>query len=175
MSKADPLRLYVGDDFNPEKRAGQPRNVGGVRYLLTWFTSGSGWRWADDDLLARMKVAKEIRGNTKWVLVEYHKNVYYRDGVFYVSATHKNAEKRGDFAELVPAEGSIWTCRPKYQQRYGLPDAEILCMGGVPTSIRIGGDAFMVTNDSWPAMEAFLGLDEMYKPERFRPTHTNAA
>ena len=169
MSKRAPMRLHVGDEFNPEKRAGQPRKVGGERYLTTWLTCGTAWRWADDDLLRQMHEAGAIRGNTRWVLVEYQRNVYYRDGRFYQASTRKNAARQGDFAELVPCEGSIWTCRPKYQQRYGLPDAEIICIEGFPVSERVGEDAFEVTGDSWPVMEGFLGLDESYKPERYRP------
>lgn len=174
MSKRDPIRLYVGDDFNPEKRAGQPRWTGGrkgvgERFLTTWFTCGNGWRWADEGELDKLKGAKAIRGNVQWVLVEYYRAVYYKDGRFYAFRTSKNAAKKGDFGQFVPVDGSIWTCKPKYQAKYGLPDAEIICMEGYPTSVRIGEDAFSVTNDSWPMVESFLGLDEMYKPEAYRP------
>ena len=169
MSKKDPLRLRVGDKYNPEKRAGQPRKVNNKRYLTTWFTYDSGWRWANEDLVARMKKDGEIHANTRYVLVEFYRDVYYRNGRFYRTKTSKSTSRSGDFAAFVPMEGAIWTCRPKYQARYSLPDAEIICSDGFPVSVRIGQDAFYVTNDSWPVMEAFLGLDEMYKPAKYRP------
>lgn len=36
-------------------------------------------------------------------------------------------------------------------------------------NIRIDDEDFVVSEESWPSMEAFLGLGEMYKPERYRP------
>lgn len=168
MSRKDPIRLYIGDEFNPEKRAGMPRKVGGERYLTTWFTCGRSWRWASDDLLKRMKEARAIHGSTRWVLVEFYRDVYYKDGRFYRAHTTKSATRSGDFSRLVPVDGTIYTCKPKYQKKYGLPDAEIVCIDGYPVSVRIGQDAFDV-GDSWSVMEAFLGLDECYKPEKYRP------
>jgi len=169
MSKKDPIRLHVGDKYNPEKRAGQPRKVGNDRYLTTWYTYDSGWRWASEDLVDRMKKDGELHGNTRYVLVEFYRNVYYKDGRFYRTNTMKSPDRSGDFAAMVPLDGWIWTCHPKYQAKYGLVDAEILCEEGFPTVIHFGEDAFKVTSDSWPAMEMFLGLDECYKPEKYRP------
>jgi len=174
MSKRDPFRLRLGDDFNPETRCGMPRWTGGKagngkRLLTTWFTTGTAWRWADDEVIARLKQEHAIHPNTKYVLAEYCKNVYYANGMFYASETHKSVLRTGDFSEFVPITGTIRTCKPKYQHKYHLIDCEIVVVDGHPGSVRIEGDAFYVTDDSWPTMESFLGLDESYKPEKYRP------
>ena len=174
MSKKDPFRLRIGDEFNPEKRCGMPRWSGGkkgvgTRYLTTWFTTGSSWKWADERLLEKLHDSRVIRGNCKWVLVEFTRSVYYSDGRFYRCETRKSVERSGAYVEFVPIDGAIRTCKPRYQSKYGLPDAEIICIEGYPVSLRMGDEAFDVNVASWPAMESFLGLDEMYKPEGYRP------
>ena len=168
----DKMILRWGTEYNPEKRAGQPKNMrDGRRLLHVWYTYEFFKSYVSDETLERLKRDRVVGGTRKnqSVLVERPRYVYYSDGMFYRPASRKNAQRSGDCYELVPLSGTIWSCYPKYQARYGLPDAEIVCIDGYPVSVRVGQDAFDVTTGSWPVMESFLGLDESYKPERYRP------
>lgn len=159
--------------FNPEKRCGRPRWTGGktgkgVRLLETWFTSHIFRSWADEELVRRLIEAREVHPNTKHVLVERAKDVYYNvaDGRFYEARRQRNPQRAGAYAGFQPVDGLIWTNRPEFLGKHGLPSAEIICNEGLPMVVHIGRDAFTVTNESWPVMEAFLGLDEQWKRNR---------
>lgn len=168
----DKLILRWGDEFNPEKRAGQPRKLrDGRRMVHVWLTYEFFKSYVDEKTLEKMKHRRLVRWNrgTTSVLVERPRSLYYCDGVFYRMKSNRNPRHEGDAYLYEPFEGTAWTCFPKYQQKRGLPDCEIVCVAGHPVSVRIGQDAFSVTRDEWPTMESFLGLDESYKPEKYRP------
>ena len=167
----DKLILRRGDEFNPEGRCGEPLNRDGKRYLHVWYTYESFKSYATDRIMDALRKAKVVtsRRQNKSVLYERVRYVYYCDGVFYRCGSNKNAERKGSAYNLVPYDGTIYTAYPRYQARYGLPDAEIDCVEGRPVNIRIDDEDFVVSEESWPSMEAFLGLGEMYKPERYRP------
>lgn len=169
MGKYDNVpTIRLNDPKYNRKRSGQPRWTGGKtgkgrRLLTCWYTYGTFKSWASERLVARLRQDGEISRNRKRVLVERAYSVYYGDGMFYKASRMRNSERSGDYATFEPLTGTIWTCRPEYQRKYGLPDAEILLMDGLPVCVRIDGDAFNVTTDSWPVMASFLGLDEAYK------------
>ena len=169
----DKLILRRGDEFNKEGRCGEPLKRNGRRYLHCWFTYEHFKSYATDKIMASLVEAKVItkRRKNESVLYERVRYVYYchEDGMFYRPNSQRNAERKGQAYGLVPYHGTIYTDYPVYQAKHGLPDAEIVCVEGVPVSVRIGTDAFEVTPESWPTMESFLGLDEMYKPEKYRP------
>ena len=147
MAKDDVIIRLNDELYNPEKRSGQPRWTGGKagkgeRLLTTWYTCGIFRSYADEKLLDRLKGDRVIAKNRKYVLVERARNVYYGGGRFYRSASRRNTERRGEYARFEPITGSVWTCRPKYQQKWGLPDAEILVSEGYPHTVRVGEDAF---------------------------------
>ena len=160
--------IRLNDPKYNKKRSGQPRWTGGKtgvgrRMLTCWYTYGTFKSWADEKLVEQLKDDGEISRNRKRVLVERAYSVYYAGGLFYKACRRRNPEKSGAYASFEPLNGTIWTCRPDYQARYGLPDASIALIDGVPVCVRIDDESFDVTNDSWPTMEAFLGLDESYK------------
>ena len=146
---------YLNTERNPEKRCG-----GHYKGMLhTWYT-----------YQIALRNAKGPRGGA-WVQ-EFARHVYYKDGRFYMLKTHKSIERtatRDTYATMEPISGPIWTVHPKYQARYNLPDAEIVLSDGVPVIVKVDGNEFEITPDEWPMVEGYLGLDEQYKPERFRP------
>ena len=166
----DKIILRWGDEFNKELRAGEPRNINGRRLVHAWYTYEFFKSYATDKIMADLVKAKVVtkRRSNKSVIFERPRYVWYssEDGMFYRLQSNRNKNREGDAYLLVPFHGTIWSCYPKYQSRYELPDAEIVCVEGKPTSVRIGDDAFEVTDDSWPTMESFLGLDESYKQGR---------
>ena len=169
----DKLILYRGDEFNPEGRCGEPLKRGGKRYVHVWFTYEHFKSYATDKIMESLVKAKVVtkRRSNESVLYERVRYIYYchEDGRFYRPNSQRNSERKGQAYGLVPYHGTIYTDYPKYQAKHNLPDAEIVCIDGYPVSLRMDNEAFNVDADSWPMMEAFLGLDEMYKPEKYRP------
>lgn len=167
------LVLHRNDPIVGEGRCGEPRWIGERRFLHVWYTYGIFLSYATDKIMKELVAAKTVtrRRTNKSVLYERARTVYYEHatGMFFIPASNKNAEKKGAAYELRPFHGTITTAWPEYQAKHGLVDAEIVCVEGLPVSIRIDGDAFSVTTDSWPSMEGFLGLNELWKPERYRP------
>lgn len=162
--------------YNKEKKwAGKPRWSGnktgvGTRYLTTWYTCEVFKSWVEDDaLMERLREDKVIAPNRTHVLYERARPVYYSDGRFYRTESRKNEDHVGSIVAYVPINAVLYTVFPDYMRKNGLPDAQIVVRDGYPVRVVIDGDYFDVDGDSWPAIEAFLGLDEMYKPERFRP------
>lgn len=162
--------------YNKEKKwVGKPRWSGnktgvGTRFLTTWFTCEVFKSWVDDqDLLGRLRNDGVIAKNRTHVLYERARPVYYSDGRFYRTDSRKHSDCKGSIVEYVPLNALLYPVFPNYMKKYGLPDAQIVVRDGFPTRVVIDGDYFDVDRESWPAIEGFLGLDEMYKPERFRP------
>jgi len=174
MGKYDNVpTIRLNDPKYNKKRAGQPRWTGGKtgkgkRMLTCWYTYGTFKSWASEQLVQRLRDDGEIPKTRKRVLVERAYSVYYAEGFFYKAHRCRNPERSGEYAGFEPINGTIWTCRPDYQAKYGLPDASIVLIDGLPVCVRIDDEAFNVTNDSWPTMEAFLGLDESYKRKERR-------
>lgn len=168
----DRIVLHRGDKYNPETRCGQPRNLPTGRIFHTWYTTELFLSYATDEIMERLVADKVVtrRRSNKTVLYERPRSVYYGDGLFWVPASRKNSAKTGPAFDYELVTGTIRTEGFKqYQKRYGLPDAIIHCMYGRPVAIVMDGEEFEVTSQTWPVMESFLGLDESYKPERYRP------
>lgn len=168
----DRIVLHRGDKYNPETRCGQPRKLPTGRIFHTWYTTELFLSYATDEIMERLVADKVVtrRRSNRTVLYERPRSVYYGDGLFWVPSSRKNAAKVGAAFDYEPVTGTIRTEGFKqYQKRYGLPDALIYVENGFPTDVVIGEDSFHVTPESWPTMESFLGLDESYKPERYRP------
>jgi len=120
-----------------------------VHALTTCFTDCVTYREVVDD-----------DGNE--ALAEFARNVYYtHDGRFWVIKTFENPDRVGNYGELVPVDGEIWTEFPKYRAKRGIPDARIKCVEGVPASIEMDGEAFDIDAANWPMIEAFLQLNRM--------------
>ena len=145
---------YLNTPDNPEKRCG--RCDKSTEYALhTWFT----WQVA-----LRASKKKGPRGGER--LEEFARYVYYKDGRFLRTKTHKRPDRgntRASYSTYEPINGTIWTVFPRFQARYGIPDATILCRDGYPVAVEIDDEAFTVTPEEWPAMEAFLGLDQYWR------------
>ena len=169
---------FRGDGFVPEGRAGEPKRFGGVRYWHVWYTCREYESNCEPKpnnrsgviLFEKLIKAGKItsRRSPKTVLYGRVEYVYYKDGVFYTTKTQKNTERKGDYAKIMPLDGTIWTCYPQWQAKRGIPDAKIRLAEGVPVSVNVGGEEFAVTPESWPTMESFLGLDMAWKPARYR-------
>ena len=154
---------------NPEKRVGNAVRMNGERYLNTWYTYEVFRSYADEDMMERAYKAKLVTRRTKRALYERARTVYYRDGMFYRFRSNKNEQHEGDMFLLEPVEGELWCKAPGYMERHGIPAANIVCEDGRPVRINVEGEWFAVNEVSWPAMEAYLRLDESYKAERYRP------
>lgn len=165
------LILRKGDEFNPEGRCGQPLKTSLGRLVHVWYTNEVFLSYATDKMMAALVAAKVVtrRRSNKTVLYERNRYVYYGNGLFYVPVSRKNSSRKGAAYEFEVFTGTIRSCYPKYQQKYNLPDAIIHVVAGFPIAVVVDGDEFEVTRDSWPMMESFLGLDEQYKPEKYRP------
>ena len=173
----DKMILRRGDEFNPEGRCGEPLKRGGKRYVHVWFTYESFKSYATDKIMDALMAAKVVtkRRSNETVLYERVRYIYYSDGRFYRPNSQRSSDRKGDAYGLVPYDGTIYTCYPEYQARFGLPDCEIVCVDGWPVSLKIDNEEFVVDKYSWPSMEAYLGLDEQYKPERYRPKNDGRA
>lgn len=147
----------LGCKQNPEKQCGRCDKF--TKYhLQTWFT----WQIA----LRNSRVTGPRGGK---YLEEFARYVYYKDGRFWKTPTHKSVERdstRDEYTTYEPINGSIWTVFPKFQQRHNLPDCTIICRDGYPVYIELDGETFEVNEVSWPAMEGYLGLDQHWRKAR---------
>lgn len=95
-------------------------------------------------------------------LAEFARNVYYtHDGRFWTIKTFENPMREGNYGEMIPMDGEIWTEFPKYRAKWGIADARITCKMGIPVSITMDGETFEVNQASWPVIESFLRLDKL--------------
>lgn len=172
------ITVLRGSEFLPEGRAGDPKTFDGLRFVHVWYTTEvftsnceqHGNKRGCEKLMEKLRAAKVItsRRSPKTVLYQRVRYVWYREGTFYAPDRSPNHEREGSYAELSPIDGTIWTCYPQWQSKRGIPDATIRCEGGRPVEVTVNGETFAVTDESWPTMESFLGLDESWKPARYR-------
>lgn len=168
------LVVRIGEVGNPEKRTGNPVRFGGRRYLNTWYTYSVFRSWCPPEMMEKLYSARVCTRRRKRALYERVRSVYYRDGMFYRSKSNKNEQRTGDIFLIEPIDGEIWTCKPVYQGKNGLPDARITCVEGHPVSVTVDGESFDVTADNWQMIASFLGLDEHYKPAKWWPENMEA-
>lgn len=164
----DKITLRIGSEFNPEKRVGEPRKVDGESFMHVWYTYEIFTSYATDKMMQKLVEAGEVtsRRTNRSVLYERVRYVYYKDGVFYRAASNKNERREGSCYNMFPFDGTLEPCYPKWCEAHGVPKATIRCTEGHPTSVELDGEVFEVTDESWPAMEAFLLLDGSWKKRR---------
>ncbi len=172
---ANEFVVRIGDPiyrhYKLEPRTGRPRWTGGkvgrgIELLETWYAWEFFRSWAPRELVEQMKEDGFIRKNREHVLIERARNVYYRDGLFYYTRCQRNTQRVGEYGKFELLSGSLITCRPEYMERYGLVDARIVTVEGRPKQVIVDEDEFVVSDESWPVMESFLGLDQAYKRVR---------